>query len=384
MGNSARRPYVNWWPKAVRSSVLAALCAPLLVTALAAAQEDADAAETAAARSIALEGIKLADSGRCDEAIDKLARAEKLHHAPVVLGRLGECQVAQGKLVEGTENLRKVLREPLPAEPAAVLVRARERASAVLERAKTRIAALNIVVKGGPRENAELVIVVDGQPMNVALLDADRPADPGEHLIEASAPGYSSAVARVSVATGERQSVTLNLEPDPKAHAAAAPAQEGKAAPSDTTTLFTRVPPANESGAAPAGASNAGGAPAQRNLTSAYVAWAAGGAAVVAGSIFGVLAFQGKSDLDKQCPNNVCPDSSADQLDSARRDSTIATVLMAAGGLGLALGTVFYFSAGPSEEAADAGSAAASSGRKQALQARAWIGLGQVGLSGDF
>jgi hypothetical protein len=380
MGNSARHPH--GWPRMVRSPVLAALCSPLLVTALAVAQEDADAAETAAARSIALEGIKLADSGRCDEAIDKLARAEKLHHAPVVLGRLGECQVAQGKLVEGTENLRKVLREPLPAEPAAVLVRARDRAAAVLERAKTRIAALNIVVKGGPRENAELVIVVDGQPMNVALLDADRPADPGEHLIEATAPGYLRAVTRVSVATGERQSVTLNLELDPKAHVAAAPALEGNAAPSDTSTLFTRVPPPNESGAPPAGAN--AGAPAQRNLTSAYVAWAAGGAAVAAGSIFGLLAFQGKSDLDKQCPGNVCPDSSADQLDSARRDSTIATVLMAAGGVGLALGTVFYFSAGPSEEATEAGSAAAHGGRKQALQGRAWIGLGQVGLSGDF
>jgi hypothetical protein len=363
--------------------VLAALCAPPLLTVEAAAQEDAGAAETAAARSIALEGIKLADAGRCDEAIDKLARAEKLHHAPVVLGRLGECQVAQGRLVEGTENLRKVLREALPAEPSSVLVRARERASSVLERAKGRIGALNIVVRGGPRDNAELRIVVDGQPMNVALLDADRPADPGEHVIEATAPGHFSASARVSVSMGERQSVILSLEPDPQARVAPSPASAppGSAPSSETTALFTRVPPPLDSSAT---ASNAAGEPAERNLTSAYVAWAAGGVAIAAGSIFGLLAFQGKSDLDAQCANNLCPDSSADRLDSARRDSTLATVLMTAGGVGLGLGTVFYFSAGPSEDSAENGAATSRSGRKQALAGRAWIGLGQVGLSGDF
>jgi hypothetical protein len=375
MGNSARRPHVGWLPKVARSSALAALCAPLLVTAVAAAQEDADAAETAAARSIALEGIKLADAGHCDEAIDKLARAEKLHHGPV-------------ELVEGTENLRKVLREPLPAEPSAVLVRARERASAVLDRAKARNGALNLVVKGGPRDSAELVIVVDGQPMNVALLDADRPADPGEHLIEATAPGYFNASARVSVSMGERQSVILSLEPDPRARPAASSAQapEHGAAASENrnTSLFTRDPPPSEPGAAPFQASDAGDAPAKRDLTAAYVAWSAGGVAVAAGSIFGLLAFQGKSDLDKQCADNLCPDSSAGKLDSARRDSTIATVLMATGAVGLGLGTVFYFSAGPSEGSPETGTAASHGGRKQALEGRAWIGLGQVGISGDF
>lgn len=382
MGNSARRPHVGWLPKVARSSVLAALCAPLLVTIVAAAQDDADAAETAAARSIALEGIKLADAGRCDEALDKLVRAEKLHHGPVVLGRLGECQVTQGKLVEGTENLRKVLREPLPAEPSAVLLRARERASAVLDRAKTRIGALNIVVKGGPRDSAELVIVVDGQPMNVALLDADRPADPGEHLILASAPGYFNASARVSVSMGERQSVILSLEPDPKAHTATSTALAPEHA-SSQGALFTRDPP-RERPEAPSRVVDAGSAPAKRDLTSAYVAWSAGGVAVAAGSIFGLLAFQGKGELDKQCPDNVCPDASADKLDSARRDSTLATVLMAAGAVGLGLGTVFYFSAGPSEDSLEGDTATSRSGPQQALRGRAWIGLGQVGISGDF
>jgi hypothetical protein len=161
-------------------------------------------------------------------------------------------------------------------------------------------------------------------------------------------------------------------------------APQGNTTSAESTRLFTREPPPNVLRPSPASTSDAGSAPEQRDLTGAYVAWSAGGAAVVAGSIFGLLAFQGKSDLDEQCADKVCPDSSADKLDSARRDSTLATVLMAAGGVGLGLGTIFYFSAGPSEGAQEGGAANSGSGRRQALEGRAWIGLGQVGLSGDF
>jgi hypothetical protein len=218
--------------------------------------------------------------------------------------------------------------------------------------------------------------------MNAALLDAERPTDPGEHVVEASAPGFTSASARVSVAPGERQSLVLTLDPDPKARAAVGattPAEAHAAAP-ENPGLFTRVSPLGEPRAA-ATPSNSPPAPAERNLTNAYIAWGAGGAAVVAGSVFGLLAFQGKSALDKQCPENLCPDSSADKLSSARRDSTVATVLMAVGGAGLALGTVFYFTAGPRQETVVT---AAEHRSEDGLRARAWIGLGGVGIDGKF
>src|SRR5882757_7658623 len=144
-----------------------------------------DAAETAAARSLAVDGLKLADAGKCADAIDKLSRAEKLHHAPIVLGRLGECQITQGKMVDGTENLRKVLREALPPNPSAALVKARERAQSALDAAKPKIAFLTIAVKGVASSAA--TITVDGQAVSSALLDTERPSDPGEHVIEAAA-----------------------------------------------------------------------------------------------------------------------------------------------------------------------------------------------------
>jgi hypothetical protein len=54
---------------------------------------------------------------------------------------------------------------------------------------------------------------------------------------------------------------------------------------------------------------------------------------------------------------------------------------MAVGGAGLALGTVFYFTAGPRQEAI---ATAAEHRPQDGLQARAWIGLGGVGIDGKF
>ena len=180
------------------------------------AQEDPRAEETAAARTLALEGIKLADAGRCEEAIERLTRAERLHHALVVLGRLGECQVARGRLVEGTETLRRVLRETLPPSPPEVLLKARERAQSVFDKTKGKIGAVNIIVRG-PADPAHVTVMVDGEPMNVALLEVDRPTDPGEHLIEASAPGFLGASSHVTVGAGTRQNVIIELALDPHA-----------------------------------------------------------------------------------------------------------------------------------------------------------------------
>src|SRR5688572_7698674 len=105
-----------------RTSVSALLPSAIVTSAIAInaffaspvfAQEEVGAAETAAARTLGVEGMKLAQAGQCDEAIVKLERAEKLRHSAIILGRLGECYVTLGRLVEGTEILRKMLREPI-------------------------------------------------------------------------------------------------------------------------------------------------------------------------------------------------------------------------------------------------------------------------------
>ncbi|HYJ07849.1 MAG TPA: hypothetical protein VEX18_02545, partial [Polyangiaceae bacterium] len=194
-------------------SILGLFCTALQLCSQTAHAQDASAAETAAARSLAVEGLKLAQAGNCGEAVAKLERAEKLYHSAVVASRLGECYVSQGRLVEGTEILRKVLREPLPADPQPNLLKALEKAQRTLDIARPRIAGLTIKVAAVE----QLSVKVDGNPLAVALLETEIPSDPGEHSIEASAPGFLKVATRVSVTDAEKKTVTLTLTRDPNA-----------------------------------------------------------------------------------------------------------------------------------------------------------------------
>jgi hypothetical protein len=353
--------------------LMAGLCFGTLPVRAAGAQDDSNGADVAAARSLALEGMKLADAGRCVEAVDKLSRAEKLHHAPIVLARLGECQVTQGKIVDGTENLRRVLREALPANPSAALTRARERAETVLDSAKPKIAGLTISVSG--QQGAPITVTVDGTAVPTALLGAERPTDPGEHIIEASATGFLKSSARVGLGPGEKQAVTLKLETDPNFVAPAAPTAAAPEAPSAPRS--TPAPETNFSASSSSTPMSA--AP---NRTPAYIVGGVGVAALLAGAGFGLVAMKDKSDLDKDCKNNVCSPAVRDKLDSGTQAGTISTILFAAGGGGIALGTILFFAAGG--RSTETGSQAHHGAAQTHFQPRAWVGPGTVGFGGDF
>jgi hypothetical protein len=344
------------------------------------AQSDASAADTAAARTLAVEGVKLAQAGKCDEAVDKLERAEKLHHAPLVLANLGECKVSQGKLVEGTEMLRRVIREPLPDHPSALLSKAYEHAQTTLDAAAPKIGRLTISVS--VQGDGQPAVTVDGESVPGALLGAERPTDPGEHVIEASAVGYLKASAKVTLGEGDKKSVKLELERDPAAVAAAAAAAETPAASDTESAPYKESRPATESSTAanePTSATHS-----SANHTAAYVSWIAGGAALAVGAGFGIAAMSGKSDLDKQCNGSVCPSGSQDKLDAAKRNGMIATIGFGVGAAGVALGTIFFFTVGGSSDSPSSAGAAPTHPHARAPKLQAGVGLGNVHLTGEF
>jgi hypothetical protein len=347
--------------------LLGAMVSQAFPVRVALAEDDASATETAAARGLAIDGLKLADGGHCNEAIDKLTRAEKLHHAPIVLSRLGECLITQGKLVDGTEMLRKVLREPLPASPSPALQKARERAQTTLDATKSKIGNLAITIQGPSEGNTS--VTVDGQLVPAILLDGDRPTDPGEHVVEATAPGYLKASTKTRVGPGEKQSVTLKLEPDPAAAAIAVSA--ATPVPVATQPRAPSPPPA-----VPDAAPSIKVSPPDR--TAAYISLAIGGVALAAGGGFGALALKNKNDLTKHCTGTVCEPSSQSTLDSANSAATISTVLVGVGAAGLALGTILFVTGGPSTTGSTRSSTLALT------RPRAFIGLGQAGFAADF
>jgi hypothetical protein len=369
MKSSQHRASWSWLAAfAVSSGVLQMGC-----PGVASAEEDS-ATETAAARGLAVDGLKLAQVGKCDEAIPKLERAEKLHHSAIVLSRLGECQVNLGRLVEGTEMLRKVLREPLPASPSPALSKAYERAQTVLDSAKPKIAAITISLS--VPVGAELRLTVDGLVVASALVDSELPADPGEHLVEASAPGFLKASAKVSLAAADKKTITLRLEADPSAPAAVSPNLNQDPSTSSTSQPTQGSIPASISAAPPEAPPHA------PSRAAAYVAWGAGVLGVGVGTAFGLVTLSNKHALNGKCEANTCPSSQREAVDSARKNGNLSTVAFGVGGAGLLLGTVLYFAIGSGSAESHADLPARSFAGLQ--HGRALVGPGSVQLAADF
>lgn len=337
------------------------------------AEEDS-ATETAAARALAVEGLRLAQAGKCDEAVVKLEHAEKLHHSAIVLSHLGECNVSLGKLVEGTEQLRKVLREPLPANPTPALSKAYDRAQAALDTAKPRIGALTVSLnKPIP---LDVRLSVDGQSVPATLIDTELPADPGEHTVEATAPGYLKASAHINLNPSDKKTVSLRLDADPNAPAVVPHASDAEPTGAPQPAPSQAAPRSDVSRAAPPAS------PPAASHAAAYVAWGMGVVGVGVGSAFGLIAMRDKHDIVARCGSNSCTSESSASLDSAKRSGNISTVAFAVGGVGLALGTVLYFTVGGTSQ--EAGAIAPSHRFAGLSRGRAMIGPGSVQLAADF
>ncbi|HEY6078943.1 MAG TPA: carboxypeptidase-like regulatory domain-containing protein [Polyangiaceae bacterium] len=331
--------------------------------------QEASASETAAARSLAIEGLKLAQSGNCTEAAPKLERAEKLYHSAIVASRLGECYVSLGRLVEGTEILRKTLREPQPAEPTAPLTKALERAQRVLDSAKPRIAGLTIKVAAVE----QLSVKVDGAVVPGALVDTEIPSDPGEHSVEVSAPGFLRSQARISVGEGEKRTVTLTLTRDPDA-ALPSPTAPRAAAAGASVSHRPSAPSSVPMPATP---------PSKPDRTPAFVSLGLGAGAIGAGAFMGSLALGKHKDLERSCPGGVCPPELADDLATAKRLGTFSTIAFGVGGAGVVLGTVLLFTAS-SSQADHAGSPQKPRTFAGLSRPRAAIGPTSIELGADF
>jgi hypothetical protein len=322
----------------ILGSTLGLFCTVAEFHASDARAEDASAAETAAARSLAVDGLKLAQANNCAEAVPKLERAEKLYHSAVVASRLGECYVSVGRLVEGTEVLRKVLREPQPADATPALTKALDRAQRVLDAAKPKIAGLTVKVTTVP----DMRVKIDGNVVPNALVDTEVPTDPGEHTIEVTAPGFLKTTSRIGMGEGDKKSVTMNLARDPNAVVPAAPVEAAAASGS-------APPPNNASEPAPETATTHHAEPlGPPNRTAAYVSLGIGAAAVATGGVLGVLTMKRYKSIHSHCPNDVCAADQQSDLDSAKRLGTFSTIGFGVGAAGLVLGTVLIFTAGPS------------------------------------
>jgi len=334
-----------------------ALAAALVAASLAprASFAQASAADISLARQLGNEGLELAASGDCAGAVEKLKRAEGLYHAPTTLTVLGECHVSLGKLVDGVEELTRVVREDLGRAAPPAFRKAQARARQKLDLARPRLPKLRLSVDGA-RDDAPIAIRIDGQTVPAATLGLDRSVDPGGHDIEVTAIGYRTSTAHIVSKEGVSQSVKLALEPIP---APVAP-PEPVASPAPIAPPVVALAPRPEPRA---------------SYVPAAILLGVGAVGIGVGAVLGVVTLDKASHLNSVCqPRSDCPTSEQGDIDSANAFALGSTIGFGVGILGAGLGTYFLFK--PPKE--DRGASTAG------VTVRPWFGPGSAGLTGRF
>jgi hypothetical protein len=345
------------------SSLLVAAAIPLAVCSLAPAaygQEPA-AQDIAQARQLGQQAQAAYDAGNYAES-EKLwnAAANLYAQAPTLTLGLARTQAKLGKFVAAQESYNKIIREwsNNPSPPPA-FKDALEAAKAEVGAVSSRVANVTITVEGTQSPQ----VTIDGQTVPVAALGLKRPVDPGQHVVKASAQGYSPAETTFTVAEGGSADAKLKLERN----------AEPLAAPGPVTGPAAGPEPGADTGK--------GGS---SNKTYALVAFGVGGAGLLLGSITGLMAMGKASDLKDKCPDNKCPspDLQSD-IDSYKAIGAVSTVGFIVAGVGGVTGLVLLLTAPK-----DAGSAARSSGyatvRTKGVTLEPYFGGASAGVTGRF
>jgi tetratricopeptide (TPR) repeat protein len=194
--------------------VLAALPVLVGLSALPSVAEAQSAADTAAARQLATEGIKAFQAGDSAAALEKLERAQALYDAPVHLLYIARAQAKLGKLVEAAETYRRLVRTELKRNDPRAFRDAVASGQDELDELEPRVPTLRIDVE--PESISDLEVLLDGQPVPAAALGIDRPANPGQRVVSVRATGFRRADRTVDLGEGTRGSLVVKLEAVPE------------------------------------------------------------------------------------------------------------------------------------------------------------------------
>lgn len=287
-------------------SVLGCTAAALTLQGHAHASDDSVVG--AAAQALFDEGRALLDAQRVPEACEKFNQSQRLDPSGGTLLNLAVCHEQQGKTasawLEYGESWSVALREN---RPDRALI-AKERMAAL----EPRLSRILLRV----RPDCACVVTLDGREVPRPVPDLAVPIDPGEHLLEARAPGKQAFSQRIRIMA---DAATTELTIPELAPVPVAPPR----------------PPSHQMPPVRAGIV-ARSRPTSTRRTISYVLAATGLTAAAAGTAFGLQALQFKRLADGECVEG-CSRQGADWSHQAVSSASLANVaflvsLFAAGG----------------------------------------------------
>lgn len=289
----------------------------------------ADAAQAAAAQALFEEAKGLAAKEQFAAACPKFAESQKLDPAAGTLLHLGNCYEKVGKTASAWATFLDAAAAAKQQSRPEWEKLARSRASAL----EPKLSRLTVTVAA---TTAGLEVKRDGIVVAPASFGTALPVDPGEHSVEASAPGSTPFSTKVVVGpNADKKEVAVPaLAAAPKA--AADPNAGGKVTPPPPPP-----PPRTEDGDSGSGTKTIG-----------LVVAGVGVAGLAVGGVTGLMAMSANDDAKKLCPNDgACASrDGVDKNDKAKTFALVSTVGFVAGGALLAGGAVLWLTAGLSKK----------------------------------
>jgi hypothetical protein len=328
----------RWLMKVELASALL-LCA-LMSGRTARAQAQVTPEQKAAAEAVFEEGLRLIKQGNFEEACPKFEMSQRIEPGVGTMLYLAECYEKTNRTASSWAMFREAASLAEASNQAERVKVARARAA----RLEPRLAWLNIALSKEALAAPGLQLKRNGVSVATELAGTPTPVDPGEVLVEASAPGRVSFSTKVNVAPKGHAVVSVPLLAVAAESSTPPPSPAPPLAPSEPPPVVL-APRASAPVSAPLPQSST--ALPARSGSRSIVPWVVGGAGVVGlgvGSVFGVRAMTNADDARAGCPDGLCNEKSGqDAASDARRDAKVSNVAFALGGLALAAGVVLYF-----------------------------------------
>jgi hypothetical protein len=325
------RPSHAWVPR------VAAIGALLLHAATAGAADATDA-DRARASELFGEGRTLMAAKRYTEACPMLEESQRLDPGGGTVLNVALCHELQGRTATAWSDFREALAVARRDGRSDRALAAEEHIRAL----EPRLSRLTIDVPPDARVPG-LSVRRDGAEVAVRDWNVGSPADPGEHVVEAEAPGCSPWRTTIAVEdTGVSRSVRVPLlEPLPPVPAPPTATVAEPAPPPPLTALALTAPREASPPAQPA-APNA--RPWQRPI--AVGLGGAGLIGIAIGAVYGLQAASQWNRARPYCSGGMCSTTEAySSWQDSRSSASTATVAFVVGGVAAAGGAVLWLTA---------------------------------------
>jgi hypothetical protein len=324
-----------------RPRVAVGLAAILLFATPPARASDTAPQDFATATALFEQGSRLLDAGRYAEACPRLEAAQRLVQGIGVTLYLAECYEQTGHLVSAWVQFDK----------ARALAESRQDRRAELARGRAaslwpRLPKLMLVVPAGA-DVPGLVVTDDGEPVDHAAYNVERPAEPRMHHVRARAPDRTPWETAVVIAAAP-DTTRVEVPQLPDSSVVASPPTGGPA------VLAPKGP--DRSAANPGGADRPvamalpplqSGRPSTQRVVGIAL-FGVGAAGLVTGAVFGIDAKSKMDDSNASghCqPDNHCDATGLSERSSALTAATISTIGFIGGVAFLAGGAALYLTA---------------------------------------